>query len=122
VVAQSHGIESQLIDRLCNLLALVVGEKHCTLELITRIQQQTILLGGSLLIQHILYPSITTKAALCRIRTIRAGASKLIQMRVHIIDMVERDVVVSLLVDETLLQVTRDEMVFDDLVAEDTDG
>lgn len=113
VVPKSHGIKSQLVQDLSNFLRFVMGEEQSPLELVSRIQKQAVLLGRPFFLKHILYPRVSAITPLARICAVSARRPELIQMGVDVVDMVQRDVVVSIIVQETPLQLPRNECVRD---------
>ena len=67
VVSEGHSIKPKLVDSLGNLLASVEGVVESTLELISYVQEQTVIVGWSGLVNDRLDSGITSKTSQGRV-------------------------------------------------------
>jgi len=89
VVAEGHGIESQLVQRLGNLLTAIIRVEERALELIAHVQPQAVVVFGTLGVDCVLDARVAPEAATLGPGAVGSGAAVLVEMCVNIIDMEE---------------------------------
>lgn len=89
MIAKCHCREVHLVQGLGNLLATIEGVEKGSLELVSDVEPQAVVVVWPLLFHHSLDAGVTAKAPALRTSAVSPRRRELVQMSVNIVDVKE---------------------------------